>query len=405
MDPHARLMAVPKFGRGPCLDRMTQLLRVLGCDSLAPGIKVTGSNGKGSTTAVAAAILGAHGLRTGRYTSPHLLDFRERIAVDGVPIPLPAFDAVLERVLHSAESVAPGAFGSFEFTTAIAARWFLEQEVEALVWEAGIGGRLDATRPLRAPVTVITSVGLEHTALLGGTHEAIVREKAELADTHSRLLLPPLAPALVTAATLQLAPRHVAVEIVPPLGSDAPLGLLGAHQRQNAALAHCSAQVLLGAAFDARLASQALATARWPGRLDLRRHASGARVVIDGAHNLDGVLAVAEALRSEPSLAPRPPGRRVLVFGASLDRPAREMLAVLRPLAEALVVTAARHKGTPPEDFAPDATRAPSVAAALEVAAALAGPAGIVVVTGGLFLAAEAVAGFEGVDPLTLRFW
>ena len=363
------------------------------------GLKITGSNGKGSTAAMCEAILRSHGLRSGLYTSPHLFSVHERIRLDGEPIAEAELCRWLDRVLPAAEAIAPGAFASFEVLTAVAAGWYSEQGADVVVWEAGIGGRLDATRPLRAAVTVLVNVALEHTALLGATLEAIALEKADLADPGSTLVVGPIGDLLVRRVAAHVAPTRVMVAE----GDVPPLALAGAHQIENARCALTACRELLGGRFDPERARRAVASAAWPGRLQKMRE-TGPEVWVDAAHNEDGLLRVAEAL---PALFGGRPF--VLVLGVSADRPVERMAPLLAPLAAEVVCTAARHKGAPAERVAAacgrPAAAVPRLREALDWAEERARQLGaVVLVTGGLFVAAEAMAILGGHDEERLKF-
>lgn len=360
---------------------MAALLAAVAPD-LPTGIKVTGSNGKGSTCAIAASVLRAHGLRTGLFTSPHLYDPRERIQLDGEPIP--AADLERWRAQIMREAVVAEA-GSFELWTGMAAGWLSEQGADAVVWEAGIGGRLDATRPIPAPVSILVSVSLEHTALLGATREEIARDKAQIADPGSVLVVGPGVPGFEETA------RSV---------DTSGLSLAGAHQRVNARCAVTACQELLGARFDPRAAAVGMASVRWPLRLE--QVASDPPVYVDVAHNESGLERIAEAaLELDAPI--------VLVIGVSEDRPWDRMVPIVARVAGRVIATSARHRGAPAEVIAvaspTPALAIPDVAEAVRAAQSWAAQrSGSVLITGGLFLAAEAATALRGGDRGALRW-
>ena len=357
-----------------------------------PGLKVTGSNGKGSTCAIAASILRAHGLRVGLYTSPHLIQANERIVLDGAPIPDAALARWIDRVLAVADGLDRGAYSAFELWTAVAAGWLSEQRADVVVWEAGIGGSLDPVRLLPATVSVITSVSLEHTALLGDDRAAIARDKAGIADEGSFLVVGPDVPGF---------PQTHACEAVCSV-SMAPLALPGPHQRDNARCAVIACEALLGVRFEPAAAERGLAAVRWAGRFE--RVADTPPVWVDVAHNEAGLAQVAATAREVLGDAPI-----VLVLGVSADRPYQRMVPIVAPLAAAIVCTVARHKGAPPQDIAAQCPGQPRVVTSVEEAMPIAleiarGLGGAVLVTGGLFLVAEAVVALRGDDPSLLRW-
>jgi len=168
----ARTTSGTKFG----LERTEAILARLGSPHRKlTAIHVAGTNGKGSVVATAEALLSSPGRRIGRYTSPHLIDFRERISVNSVPIPEEVVLEFLQKWIQAAEEMGAT---FFELTTALAFDWFARQEVDIAVIETGLGGRLDSTNVLTPRVATVTSIGLDHTELLGDTLEAIAREKA-----------------------------------------------------------------------------------------------------------------------------------------------------------------------------------------------------------------------------------
>lgn len=423
----AYLFGLHRFGWRPGLETIERLLALVGDPHLRiPTVHVGGTNGKGSTAAMLAAILRAAGYRTGLYTSPHLLSFTERIRVDGRPIgetEVADLTAELSGVCAGrfAEGPAPPPPGAlshptfFELTTAMAFLHFLRQGVEIAVVEVGLGGRLDATNAIRPRAALLTNVGFDHREYLGDTLEAIALEKAGI--------IKPGVPILTAAAGEVLAVfRRVAAERGAPFSAvaeshawrlrEAGLGglefdlsgpagrygalrlpLAGAHQLLNAVLAVAGAETLAGQGLGCGEAAirAGLGAVRWPGRLQLVP--GSPRLILDGAHNPPGTATLAEFLAAQrPDL-----GRLVLVFGVLRDKEWRVMLPRLLPLADAVVLT------RPPSERAeePAAVRAAypelpglrveaDVARAIESARTLAGPAGSVVVTGSLYTVAAA---------------
>jgi dihydrofolate synthase / folylpolyglutamate synthase len=342
-----------EFGLG----RMRDLLARLGEPQRRfPAIHVVGTNGKTTTVRTAEALLVAAGVRVGAYTSPHVLSWAERIRVGGEEADL---DAALARVRPAAE--AAGAT-QFEALTAAALAEFAEEGVDAAVVEAGLGGRLDATNVLDAPVVVLTNVALEHTAVLGQTREEIAEEKLAVVRPGAQVVLGE--PEWEEAARRAGA---TAVTVVP---------------NSSAALAHAAAESFLGRTVDAA----PLERVHVPGRLE--RVCEAPLEVWDGAHNLAAV----------GYLLPRVPAADwVLVVSVLRDKDARGMLAALSALGSCLVATSSSNpRALPAGELA--ALAGPSFEAveavteprgALLRGRELAGPDGAVLVTGSLYLLAD----------------
>jgi len=336
------------------LDRMHALIRRLDHPYRAyPTLHVAGTNGKGSTAAFLAAMLGAAGYRVGLNTSPHLVSYTERFRIDGVAVPERLLRDLIDR--HTLDFEREEA-SFFEATTALAFLAFRELEVDVAVFEAGLGGRLDATNVIAPVGTAITSLGLEHTRILGDTIAAIAREKGGI--------LKPGVPA-VTSATQPEAravlrsiasKRGLAIRfldrgvdfdeapgglVVPGEADPIPLGLEGEHQAENAAVALALVERLhADGVFEIPPGARrrGLGNARWPGRFD-RRRVGGRDVVFDVAHNPDGAHALGRLLhRAWPGC--RPP----LVLGMLRDKPHAPFLDAILPLVGPVVVTTPGHE-------------------------------------------------------------
>lgn len=403
-DAERRLLALETFGVRLGLGRMRRLLAELGDpQERFASIHVVGTNGKSSTVRLAAAILRRHGLRTGAYVSPHLVSFAERVRVDDADVAPGAFAAAIHRAVDAAEAVEeqlePGdRVTQFEVLTAAAFDHFARAEVDVAVIEAGLGGRLDATNVLPSRVQVLTNVSLEHTRLLGSTVRAIAEQKLAVVRPGATLVLgaglDPDAAAVADAVARERGARVVVAPREPALPDGAPVAARGAFQRRNLALAAEVARAFLGRLDDGAVAAAA-ASVTVPGRFDVVEHGDGgATVVLDGAHNPDGIAALAGAL--PPFVA----GRRLVACVAVLrDKEAGAMLAALLPRCDALVATAARTPRALPAAAVADAARAAGFAGAVEVvdearaaverARALAGPGGVALVTGSIYLIAE----------------
>ncbi len=270
-----------------------------------PSVHVAGTNGKGSVSTLIAAALRSAGWRVGLYTSPHLVSFRERIVVDGVPVSEAAVAMWTERLRPLI--VERGAT-FFEATTAIAFADFAARGAEIAVVEVGLGGRLDSTNVIEPLVGVITRIARDHMKYLGDTLEQIAAEKAGIAKPGVPLIVgeadPALVASLTTAAQAAIAARapgsHADVRVVAPETQwHGPLALRGPHQRRNAAVAAAALGALPSPYRpDPSAIEDGFSTAVVPGRLDRR-----GRWLFDVAHNPDGMAALVSALRAEP-----PPG-------------------------------------------------------------------------------------------------
>ena len=295
-------------------------------------IHVAGTNGKGSTCALLESVYRKAGLKVGLYTSPHLVRFGERIQVGRVPIA----DADLARHVSELERLADTMTPTFfEFTTVLALRYLAEQHVDLVIWETGLGGRLDATNIVTPLASVVTNVAFDHQRILGDTIAAIASEKAGI--------IKPGVP-VVTAAEDPGALAiivHKAKELDAPvitLGEPeiarfkAEIPLLGRHQRANAALAAATVRLLrFVLPVDDTQLLEGLAEVSWPGRLQVLRRGAQT-LVLDGAHNPAGIAALRTAL------AEAFPGKRpTLVLGMLADKDWRAMVADLVPLASRVV--------------------------------------------------------------------
>jgi dihydrofolate synthase / folylpolyglutamate synthase len=392
------------------LERMNALMADLGqpCRDL-PSIHVVGTNGKTSVTRMAAAFLTASGYRTGAYVSPHVVDWKERIALDGVDIPPPAFAAAATRVRNAAQRVPGGAVTQFEALTALGLDAFARAGADAVVVEAGLGGRLDATNVIHSAVVALSSVDLDHTDLLGDTVSAIAGEKLGVAPRgFGGLVVGDQSPASMPQVRTAVEERGMSgwwlgQEITWEDGNDLPMivrtpnGALridadmpARWQRANLALAVGAAERVLGRGLTEDAIAAGLSRVSNPGRLQVI--AGAPVVVLDGAHNPAGAQALADAL-------PRVLGdvRPVAVIGMMADKDAEGIVDALAPVIRSAHVTrASSGRAIRPEPIAQmflqrgvhaDVVAGP--ARALEQARADAGPSGAVLVAGSLHLLSD----------------
>jgi dihydrofolate synthase / folylpolyglutamate synthase len=349
-------------------------------------VHVAGTNGKGSVCAMVESIARSQGLRTGLYTSPHLCRFAERIRLDGEPVSDETLSALLERALDPALDLS-----FFEAATMAAFLAFREAEVDVAVVEVGLGGRLDATNVIPAPrAAAITRIAFDHMDRLGSTLVAIGREKAGIAKPGLDVVVGPVDRDVRLAIDEVARGRGATTSDVEGIDAPSPIGLAGAHQRDNARIA-----AVLGARIGASPAAIArgIASVRWAGRLE--------RIgpfLLDAAHNPDGALALAAHLASLRV----PPTSVALVFGTLADKDWPAMLDVLAPLAQRRLYVAPRGAARTAVDPSAMAARHPgrSVASVAEALAQATGSA-LVVVAGSLVLLGDVRAQLLGLprDP------
>jgi dihydrofolate synthase/folylpolyglutamate synthase len=305
-------------------------------------IHVVGTNGKSSVTRMIAALLEAHGVRVGACVSPHASRWSERVLIDGAEIGAAEFAAAVERAAEGAEAVnralreaepEEGVVTQFELATAATFVAFAAAGVEAAVIEAGLGGRLDATNTIPSQVTVLTSIGLDHTEWLGDTEAEIAAEKLAVLRDHSTLVIGRVS-AEVEALAAQAAREHGASLVHAPEdpGNGVRLRAAGGFQRRNFALAVAVAEAFLGRRLDPDRVAAVAEALTIPGRLEAV--AGEPPVLLDAAHNPDGAAALAESL---PEIAA---GRPVFACLAMLeDKDAGAAIAALAPVLAGAICT------------------------------------------------------------------
>jgi dihydrofolate synthase/folylpolyglutamate synthase len=358
----------------------------------APGVKVihvAGTNGKGSTCAMIDRIARSAGKRTGLFTSPHLIDYRERIKVSGVEIPEENCAAMLTGLRGLCEKLETHPT-FFEITLALAMRWFRERECEVIILETGMGGRLDATTAVPADIAVITPIGLDHTQWLGETLELVAAEKAGIFIPEKPAISSPQDPAVRSVLEKEANASRSTLEFVdePLLGYG--ISLPGEHQKWNAALAVATLH-RVGLALNADIIRDGLAHVEWPGRFEMFQHGEST-IILDGAHNPHAAKVLADTWHS--GFGNR---KAALVFSAVSSKDIGGILADITPLAaEIFICPVDTPRATPPEEIAaalpegaPPHTIFPTFAEAFAAALATNHP---ILIAGSLFLVGEARA-------------
>jgi dihydrofolate synthase / folylpolyglutamate synthase len=445
MDIEARMHEVereivsrrPEHSVDLALDRMAELVGLLGDPQRAcPVIHITGTNGKTSTARMTDALLRGRGLRTGRFTSPHLVSIRERIVVDGAPVSAERFVEAYDEILPYVRLVDehhPAAMSFFEVLTGMAFAIFADTPVDVVVLEVGVGGRLDCTNVADGVVAVITPISIDHTRLLGDTVEEIAAEKAGIIKPGATAVLAqqPLAAAEVllrhsveVGATVAregvefgvlsheqaVGGQQLALRGLRGTYEDIFLPLFGSYQAGNAACALAAVEAFAGvsdeniygaAGLDADLVREAFAKVTSPGRLEVIRRSP--TIVIDAAHNPAGMAATVAGVEESFNF-----DHVTGVFAASGDKDVAGMLDELEPLLDEIVVTRnSSERSLDPEEtaelaaeiFGEDRVRsAPRLDDAIEAAVTLAdeavaetGPGGgAVLITGSVITAGDA---------------
>ncbi|MDD5263521.1 MAG: bifunctional folylpolyglutamate synthase/dihydrofolate synthase [Candidatus Bipolaricaulis sp.] len=414
-EARALLDRLPRLLVKPGLARVRRLLAVLGNPERAfPSVHVAGTNGKGSVVAMLDNILRTAGYRVGRYTSPEVEDFRDRICVDGVWIS--EVDLALGAArLAEALFADPDVPSQFEAITAIAFEHFRSAEVDVAVVEVGLGGRFDATNVVSPVLSILTNVTLDHTAILGDTPEKIAWEKAGIAKQGVPFLVGPLPEGVAGVVRAECvavgAPLHSADRLAVTRGSSdldrveyvvesdglptrIELGLVGGYQLENVRLVLRAVQLLRasGVAIPSDAVRQGMGAAQWPGRSEVvcRRPV----VVLEGAHNLAG----AEELARDVARWAPDRRRRRLILGILADKDVDAMVDTLVPVFEHVAVCRSESPRALGVDdlaarvrkYATEPSCYDSVARAVRDVVARAGAEDVVVVTGSLTVVAEA---------------
>jgi dihydrofolate synthase / folylpolyglutamate synthase len=402
------------------LRRTEALLQMLDFpDTRYPTVHIAGSKGKGSTAAMLDSILRASGYRTGLYTTPHLHTFRERIQINGEPISEQTFADLTGEIIPlnsrlTEEHTDWGEATAFEVSTALAFLAFARAPVDIGVIEVGLGGRLDATNVIKPLISVISSISLDHISILGDTLSEIAAEKGgiikegrpvisalqrpEAAKTLQRIAVERGSTLTLGGPDWQVTGTTRDFTVSGPNGQINGLrcGLAGQHQVQNAGLAVVTAQELAARGY--RITEEhirdGIATVQWPGRFE-HVHQNPA-IIVDGAHNVDSVERLVEALNEEY------PNRRItLIVGIARDKDVAGMLEALAPIASRIIATSSRSpRATDPDSLVqtlrtinPGVTASTASSVALALSEILAEPEDsqhVVCVTGSLYAVAEA---------------
>lgn len=419
------LFALQKHGIKLALANSVRLMQLMGDPHRKfRSVHIAGTNGKGSTAAFVASVLQAAGYRVGLYTSPHLVNFTERIRVNGICIPEHRVVELAHRVREAYQQEPPASEGAlfsptfFEVTTTLAFTYFAEEGVDIAVVEAGMGGRLDSTNVIMPLVSVITNIDIEHTEFLGNSLAQIAAEKTGIIKPGV-----PVATGVVQPEALAVIERTAAEKGAPlyrlsrdfgaeqypvqhgqafhyrgidGFRGDLRIAMLGRHQVDNACLAAAAVECLrtAGVAIPGPALERGLAEALWEGRLELM--ARKPDLYLDGAHNPASAQKLAAAVRD---LMPAYK-RLVLVIGVLGDKDYRSMLAELLPLAAHVVVTKPQYARAMEVSALAAEVRAlhgsvenaATVAEAIALARASASPDDLILITGSLYVVGDARA-------------
>lgn len=402
------LYSLEKFGIVFGLDNVYWLLSLIDNPHMSfKSVHVGGTNGKGSVVRMVSATLTEAGFRVGRYTSPHLASFTERIAVNDVEITEEEIVRLTTRIKDKVDATAPDHhFTFFDFTTALAFDYFREKAVDVAVIEVGLGGRLDSTNVVTPLASVITNVEMDHMDYLGDTIEAIAREKAGIlkkgvpavtgATGTSLRILRETAQGRCPLAVLDesFSFEKTGDQEMTYRGLDWSIprlhvNLAGDHQLVNGAVALCTLELLVQSGFvvsDSTVRA-AFAKATWPGRLELVKERPA--ILLDAAHNVHGAHALASHLRTHYANK-----KKILVFGVMKDKDFQTMLEEFLPLVDTIVLTKPDiARAASPHDLkalASDALLAETVPEALEKAREKAAENDVIVITGSFYTVGEA---------------
>ncbi len=420
------LDASARYGIKPGLERMRALCNRIGNPQLSfPAIHITGTNGKTTTARAAAAILEGKGKRTGRYISPHLQSVTERICIDGRPISDRDFASCmtgLQPFVEEANAETGDPLSYFEISTALAFKYFAAREVDVAVIEVGMGGIWDATNLVQSRVAVITNVGLDHAAELGNDKVSIAREKIGIIKAGSLVITAEVDPAILAMIREKCEAEHAELRVLSRdfkvlynisygIGSgkigqvfglrgllrqydQLYLPLLGEFHINNAACAVAAVEAFLGNRqnLSAEDVEKGLARVASPGRLEVV--AFDPLLILDGAHNPDGASKLAAVLENDLDYE-----KLYLVVGILEDKDYEEMLDILVPMADTVIVTRSSNPRAAPAEtlqrlvenkFKKNCETVATIPEAIKRAKTLASVSDLICVTGSLYTVGEA---------------
>ena len=403
----------PRFKKNPSLDGIKALLSALGNpENRIKTINVAGTNGKGSTVAMLASVLSTAGYKTGRYVSPFVLEFRERMMINGKMIGRKRLAKIMSTVREHADALREQGtvLNAFEVTTAAALLWFAEEECDVVVLEAGIGGRLDATNAVPEPILqIITAVGLDHTAQLGSTVAEITAEKCGIMRPGCTLLTCPNQNAEAKAVMINKCAELEATFVMGSAGkgkivaqsaegtdllvgkTELAIPFGGEHQINNALTVVSAVDILRekGFAISDEQLIEGIAAAKFPARFEVC--SKDPLVILDGAHNPHAAAALASGIKKFL------PEKRTLLCGMMADKDCAGVMSTLAPLFERVIAVPVQSpRAIAPKELAALAApycksvfTAENAAQALDAALAALKPGEALVVAGSLYLASE----------------
>ena len=403
----------PRFKKNPSLDGIKALLSALGNpENRIKTINVAGTNGKGSTVAMLASVLSTAGYKTGRYVSPFVLEFRERMMINGKMIGRKRLAKIMSTVREHADALREQGtvLNAFEVTTAAALLWFAEEECDVVVLEAGIGGRLDATNAVPEPILqIITAVGLDHTAQLGSTVAEITAEKCGIMRPGCTLLTCPNQNAEAKAVMINKCAELEATFVMGSAGkgkivaqsaegtdllvgkTELAIPFGGEHQINNALTVVSAVDILRekGFAISDEQLIEGIAAAKFPARFEVC--SKDPLVILDGAHNPHAAAALASGIKKFL------PEKRTLLCGMMADKDCAGVMSTLAPLFERVIAVPVQSpRAIAPKELAALAApycksvfAAENAAQALDAALAALNPGEALVVAGSLYLASE----------------
>lgn len=360
-------------------------------------IHVAGTNGKGSTCAMLESIYRANGLRVGLFTSPHLVSFRERIQLNRKLIGESEVVRWVEELKPLLQQFPEDRHPTFfEVVTLMALKHFAEQKCDLVIWETGLGGRLDATNIVTPLASVITNIGIDHAEWLGETVEKIAAEKAGIIKPGVPIVTGATAGhglEVIEATAREKRAPFVGVQTAGSLLDSIQLPLHGPHQRINAALALAAVEAV-GETIPVSEAAMrsGLSTVDWPGRMHRVETKAGQTILLDGAHNPDGAEALRVALEEE-----FPHSKPAMIFGVFRDKDSSSMCRSLAPLAGRILLTPVHSERTEDPTKLVAVCRESNASAAIEVCGSLkeavekTRAASFVVIAGSLYLVGEAM--------------